>query len=72
MLQVLGVRTATRDGGSETIEVNGRVAAMVGWLVARRVQIEEMPKVRIVFHCAGWKSVSPTLEICEDAVRIEQ
>lgn len=58
--------------GSETVRLNGRVAAMVRYLLDRRAELERLPKLRVVFHCAGWKSVRPTLEICEDEVRIEQ
>jgi hypothetical protein len=56
--------------GSRAYIVTGRVAAMIVYLAEQAQRLNELPRLRLEFNCAGSKVVKPKIEICEDAVPV--
>jgi hypothetical protein len=46
------------------------VAAMIVYLAEQAQRLNELPRLRLEFNCAGSKVVKPKIEICEDAVPV--
>ena len=56
----------------ERVQVDGRVAAMVRWLAEQSGRLNELPKMRLEFHCSGFNHVRPKLETIESEIPIQQ
>jgi hypothetical protein len=51
--------------------VTGRVAVMILYLAQEAQRLNDLPKLRVEFFCAGSKSVKPKIEILEEALPVE-
>ena len=57
------------DDGKQ-VRLNGRVAAMVRWLVEQAERLNQVPKMRVEFHCNGFNHVRPKIETIESEIPV--
>ena len=50
------------DGDKQGITVDGRIAAIVRWLISRRHKVEAPNRVQLTFDCAGQSVSAETRE----------
>lgn len=60
-----------RDGQDASYTVTGRVAVMILYLAQQAQRLNELPKLRVEFFCAGFKVVKPKIEILEEELPVE-
>jgi len=56
--------------GEKRVTLDGRVAAMVRWLAEQAERLNELPKMRLEFHCSGFNHVRPKIETIESEIPV--
>jgi len=56
--------------GANIYTVEGRAAAMILYVAQQAVRLNALPRMRLEFHCAGFKMIRPKLEVIEDEVPV--